>query len=111
MATAKKVKQGDPVRVDGQEGTVLLLQEVRGLWESRLQLPGKQIDCAKADLRWAPEGFWYLPNRVGPTIPNRYGPTDRYTADITQHAHWREGRDDLAVIAVETNRRQARGGS
>lgn len=110
MAT-RKPKEGDAVRLDGQDGTVLALQNIRGLPEARLNLPGKLIDCAAADLKWAAEeGFWYLPQRVTARLPNRYGPGDKYTADITNHPHYAAGRDDLAVEAVEQQRAAQRGG-
>lgn len=108
---AKKPKAGDPVRLDGQEGAIGLTQTVTGHPQARLEMPGgKLVDCSAADLKWAEEGFWFLPQRVTARLPNRYGPGDRYTADITLHPHYAAGRDDLAVEAVEQQRAAQRGG-
>jgi hypothetical protein len=67
MNGSKEIEAGDPVQLDGQDGSVILLQDVRGLLEARLEMPGKQVDCAPGRSRaGAEEGFWFLPQRVVP---------------------------------------------
>ena len=103
---AKKPKVGDPVKLDGQDGTIGAFKTLYHAPKSgndpikldmaRIDVGSLKVEANVADLCWADEGFWYLPHRVGthvlmtPDLRNR----------LFTHPEWIRGRDDLAMKAM-----------
>jgi hypothetical protein len=75
-----------------------------GIWIFRRPLgfdktdPRDKEGCiAEADVRQAPEGFYYLPTMIAAPVS-----THPYKDTIRATRQWKEGRDDLAIAAVES---------
>jgi hypothetical protein len=100
MTKKSTPKKQDPAKLDGLDYRVAGFDGGIALLERQAKVDGQPrtvtVRATAGELRWAPEGFWFLPQRVGPHVelprPIREA--------MMLHPLWAEGRDDLALKAL-----------